>query len=162
MHDAVAPDTAQCRPDVHGLQVTPPIPHAPNPVPGVTHETPEQHPAHVVGSHTQVPPLHCCPVPQGAHESPGLPHRSWVSPVTHAEPLQHPLHEFASQVQWPAFAWPLNGHSCPPTHPTHDAPLRPHVLKPLGWHCWALSQHPAHDDPSQTHFPALAPLVGQC
>lgn len=108
----------------------PPLPHALGEVPGL-HVLPEQQPVHDVLLHTQLPPLHTWPEPQGApppqlqvpdalhpsdfagsqavHANPPVPQLASVGGEVHVGPEQQPpAHDVASHTQSPETQrWPV-------------------------------------------------------
>jgi hypothetical protein len=101
---------------------------------------------------THAPLLQVCPLAHGPHVAPPVPQlvADWlaVPAPSHVFPLQQPVHDELLQTQVP-----LVLQVCPVAHPVQAAPFTPQVFMLDVWHFPVLSQHPEHDEESQTHWP---------
>jgi hypothetical protein len=120
-------------------QVAPPVPHAPSPDPP-WHSPPAQQPLHDDGSHAQLPPTQCRPLPQepAAHVPPH------PSLAPHALPVQS-----GTQTQEPWVQLQPLGQTAHATPPVPQAPALFPSSQPL-----PPQQPPAQDVASHWHAPA--------
>jgi hypothetical protein len=162
------PAHESARPAAQPMHVAPPVPHCV--VEGTTHVVPLQHPSgHELASHTQAPPTHSWPLPQGApvphlqapaeehpsdfsasHEMQALPPtpQAVIERGLQLGPEQHPVAQFMAQPEHV----PLLQVS-PDGQLAHALPPLPHWVSPLPASHTLPLQHPVHEVRSHTQLP---------